>query len=68
MLQGDPPGHVPLCAPLRAGGVFYGTAVHDVDVVSTLLGERTPHTVFALGSALCPGEVRPPGVLPPPSC
>lgn len=27
--------------------------MHDVDIASTLLGERAPDTVFALGSALC---------------
>ncbi|XP_019514114.1 PREDICTED: uncharacterized protein LOC109391199 isoform X1 [Hipposideros armiger] len=37
----------------KSGGVFYSVAVHDVDIVSTLLGERTPDTVFTLGSALC---------------
>lgn len=37
----------------KSGGVFYSAAVHDVDIASTLLGERAPDTVFALGSALC---------------
>lgn len=46
----------PACAPAHPGGVFYSAAVHDVDIASTLLGERAPDTVFALGSALCQGK------------
>lgn len=34
----------------RAGGVLYSTAVHDVDVVSTLLRERAPHTCSPSGA------------------
>ncbi|XP_062961737.1 myo-inositol 2-dehydrogenase-like isoform X2 [Cynocephalus volans] len=37
----------------RAGGIFYNAAVHDVDVISMLLGESAPDAVFALGHAFC---------------
>lgn len=40
----------------RAGGIFYNTAVHDVDATCVLLGEATPDTVFSLGHAFCPGK------------
>ncbi|NXJ80503.1 T73AS protein, partial [Trogon melanurus] len=39
---------------LRAsGGIFYNAAVHDIDIVSLLLGESAPDTVFSLGHAFC---------------
>ncbi|XP_005057686.2 PREDICTED: inositol 2-dehydrogenase-like [Ficedula albicollis] len=39
---------------LRAsGGIFYNTAVHDIDIISLLLGESVPDTVFSLGHAFC---------------
>ncbi|XP_061868775.1 myo-inositol 2-dehydrogenase-like [Colius striatus] len=36
-----------------SGGIFYNAAVHDIDIVSLLLGESAPDTVFALGHAFC---------------
>lgn len=41
------------CVSLRN---FVRRALHDMDVISSLLGERTSDTAFALGSALCPGK------------
>ncbi|KAG2459632.1 T73AS protein, partial [Polypterus senegalus] len=38
---------------LRAGGVFFHSAVHDIDVVCWLLGEHAPDTIFTLGHAFC---------------
>ncbi|NWX55637.1 T73AS protein, partial [Promerops cafer] len=39
---------------LRAsGGIFYNAAVHDIDIISLLLGESVPDTVFSLGHAFC---------------
>ncbi|PKK24142.1 inositol 2-dehydrogenase [Columba livia] len=46
----------PAAAPslLRAaGGIFYNAAVHDIDIVSLLLGESAPDTIFSLGHAFC---------------
>ncbi|XP_027699817.1 uncharacterized protein LOC114029535 isoform X2 [Vombatus ursinus] len=37
----------------KSGGIFYNAAVHDVDIVSLLLGESVPDTVFSLGHAFC---------------
>ncbi|XP_039612047.1 uncharacterized oxidoreductase YrbE-like isoform X3 [Polypterus senegalus] len=36
-----------------AGGVFFHSAVHDIDVVCWLLGEHAPDTIFTLGHAFC---------------
>ncbi|NXQ52772.1 T73AS protein, partial [Anthoscopus minutus] len=36
-----------------SGGIFYNTAVHDIDIISLLLGESVPDTVFSLGHAFC---------------
>ncbi|MGH0163042.1 UNVERIFIED_CONTAM: hypothetical protein FKN15_044236 [Acipenser sinensis] len=36
-----------------SGGIFYNTAVHDIDVICWLLGERAPDTIFSLGHAFC---------------
>ncbi|NXI45366.1 T73AS protein, partial [Galbula dea] len=36
-----------------SGGIFYSAAVQDIDVVSWLLGETAPDTVFSLGHAFC---------------
>ncbi|NXX11756.1 T73AS protein, partial [Podargus strigoides] len=36
-----------------SGGIFYNAAVHDIDVISWLLGESAPDTVFSLGHAFC---------------
>ncbi|NXD82272.1 T73AS protein, partial [Halcyon senegalensis] len=36
-----------------AGGIFYNAAVHDIDIISLLLGERAPDTIFSLGHAFC---------------
>ncbi|XP_014807908.1 PREDICTED: inositol 2-dehydrogenase-like [Calidris pugnax] len=36
-----------------AGGIFYNAAVHDIDIVSLLLGESAPDTIFSLGHAFC---------------
>lgn len=57
------PSREPVGMPgcVRPAGVSYSAAVHNVYVVSLLLGERVPHTAFALGSALCPGRT---GFLP----
>ncbi|MGH0143718.1 UNVERIFIED_CONTAM: hypothetical protein FKN15_000783 [Acipenser sinensis] len=38
-----------------SGGIFYNTAVHDIDVICWLLGERAPDTIFSLGHAFCRG-------------
>ncbi|XP_037736844.1 uncharacterized protein LOC102947185 isoform X2 [Chelonia mydas] len=38
---------------LRAGGIFYNAAVHDIDIISLLLGESAPDTIFSLGHAFC---------------
>ncbi|XP_075046247.1 putative oxidoreductase YrbE [Mixophyes fleayi] len=37
-----------------SGGIFYNTALHDVDVANWLLGVSVPDTVFSLGHAFCP--------------
>nr|XP_009669922.1 PREDICTED: uncharacterized protein LOC104141964 [Struthio camelus australis] len=37
----------------KSGGIFYNAAVHDIDVISLLLGESAPDTVFSLGHAFC---------------
>ncbi|NWU40104.1 T73AS protein, partial [Hylia prasina] len=36
-----------------SGGIFYNAAVHDIDIISLLLGESVPDTVFSLGHAFC---------------
>ncbi|NWI42622.1 T73AS protein, partial [Picathartes gymnocephalus] len=36
-----------------SGGIFYNAAVHDIDIISSLLGESVPDTVFSLGHAFC---------------
>ncbi|NXG79466.1 T73AS protein, partial [Baryphthengus martii] len=36
-----------------SGGIFYDAAVHDIDMISLLLGESAPDTVFSLGHAFC---------------
>ncbi|NXK63248.1 T73AS protein, partial [Sylvietta virens] len=36
-----------------SGGIFYSAAVHDIDIISLLLGESVPDTVFSLGHAFC---------------
>ncbi|NWW91865.1 T73AS protein, partial [Rhynochetos jubatus] len=36
-----------------AGGIFYNAAVHDIDIISWLLGESAPDTIFSLGHAFC---------------
>ncbi|XP_072283208.1 myo-inositol 2-dehydrogenase-like [Pyxicephalus adspersus] len=35
------------------GGIFYSMALHDIDIVSWLLGVNLPDTVFSLGHAFC---------------
>ncbi|NWY00483.1 DHDH dehydrogenase, partial [Nothoprocta ornata] len=37
----------------KSGGIFYNAAVHDIDIISLLLGESAPDTVFSLGHAFC---------------
>ncbi|XP_043918891.1 inositol 2-dehydrogenase-like isoform X2 [Protopterus annectens] len=37
----------------KSGGIFYDVAVHDIDVVSWLLGESVPDIIFSLGHAFC---------------
>ncbi|NXN98623.1 DHDH dehydrogenase, partial [Rhinopomastus cyanomelas] len=36
-----------------SGGILYDAAVHDIDVVSWLLGESAPDMIFSLGHAFC---------------
>ncbi|XP_054078088.1 myo-inositol 2-dehydrogenase-like isoform X1 [Rissa tridactyla] len=36
-----------------SGGIFYNAAVHDIDIVTLLLGESAPDTIFSLGHAFC---------------
>ncbi|NWT09774.1 T73AS protein, partial [Vireo altiloquus] len=36
-----------------SGGIFYNTAVHDIDIISLLLGESVPDKIFSLGHAFC---------------
>ncbi|KAE8593292.1 hypothetical protein XENTR_v10019067 [Xenopus tropicalis] len=36
-----------------SGGIYYNTAMFDIDIVTWLLGERIPDTVFSLGHAFC---------------
>ncbi|KAM3923923.1 myo-inositol 2-dehydrogenase-like [Leptodactylus fuscus] len=36
-----------------SGGIFYNSALHDIDVVIWLLGVSLPDTVFSLGHAFC---------------
>ncbi|XP_063799444.1 inositol 2-dehydrogenase-like isoform X2 [Pseudophryne corroboree] len=36
-----------------SGGIFYNTALHDIDIASWLLGVNAPDTVFSLGHAFC---------------
>ncbi|XP_074831878.1 inositol 2-dehydrogenase-like isoform X2 [Carettochelys insculpta] len=37
----------------KSGGIFYNAAVHDIDIISLLLGESAPDTIFSLGHAFC---------------
>ncbi|XP_030078420.1 uncharacterized protein LOC115482620 isoform X2 [Microcaecilia unicolor] len=37
----------------KSGGIFYSAAVHDIDLISWLLGESAPDTIFSLGHAFC---------------
>ncbi|MEE6483746.1 hypothetical protein FKM82_013647 [Ascaphus truei] len=37
-----------------SGGIFYNTAVFDIDIISWLLGESAPDTIFSLGHSFCP--------------
>ncbi|CAM4654244.1 unnamed protein product [Lepidochelys olivacea] len=37
----------------KSGGIFYNAAVHDIDIISLLLGENAPDTIFSLGHAFC---------------
>lgn len=37
----------------KSGGIFYDAAMHDIDLISWLLGERAPDTIFSLGHAFC---------------
>ncbi|XP_056651942.1 uncharacterized protein LOC103093200 isoform X3 [Monodelphis domestica] len=37
----------------KSGGIFYNAAVHDMDIITLLLGESIPDTVFSLGHAFC---------------
>ncbi|NWH90321.1 T73AS protein, partial [Aegithalos caudatus] len=43
----------PLSLLKASGGIFYNAAVHDIDIISLLLGESVPDTVFSLGHAFC---------------
>ncbi|KAJ8257677.1 hypothetical protein GJAV_G00188500 [Gymnothorax javanicus] len=44
----------PTVATIKAsGGIFFSMAVHDIDVICWLLGERIPDTIFSLGHAFC---------------
>ncbi|KAM9217793.1 myo-inositol 2-dehydrogenase-like [Leptosomus discolor] len=43
----------PLSFLKTSGGIFYNAAVHDIDIVSLLLGESAPDTIFSLGHAFC---------------
>ncbi|NXE93570.1 T73AS protein, partial [Menura novaehollandiae] len=36
-----------------SGGIFYNAAVHDIDIISLLLGESVPDKIFSLGHAFC---------------
>ncbi|NXR20743.1 T73AS protein, partial [Cinclus mexicanus] len=36
-----------------SGGIFYNAAVHDIDIITLLLGESVPDTIFSLGHAFC---------------
>ncbi|NXB46220.1 T73AS protein, partial [Leucopsar rothschildi] len=36
-----------------SGGIFYNAAVHDIDIISLLLGESVPDIIFSLGHAFC---------------
>ncbi|XP_077106524.1 streptomycin biosynthesis protein StrI-like isoform X1 [Ranitomeya variabilis] len=36
-----------------SGGIFYSSALHDIDIVFWLLGGSLPDTVFSLGHAFC---------------
>ncbi|XP_037236064.1 myo-inositol 2-dehydrogenase-like [Falco rusticolus] len=36
-----------------SGGIFYNAAVHDIDIISLLLGESALDTIFSLGHAFC---------------
>ncbi|OCT72827.1 myo-inositol 2-dehydrogenase [Xenopus laevis] len=44
---------VPLNNLKMSGGLYYNTAMFDIDIVTWLLGERIPDTVFSLGHAFC---------------
>ncbi|KAM4704196.1 myo-inositol 2-dehydrogenase-like [Rhinophrynus dorsalis] len=43
----------PLSHLKLSGGIFYNTALFDIDIVSWLLGESAPDTIFSLGHAFC---------------
>ncbi|XP_071622855.1 myo-inositol 2-dehydrogenase-like [Heliangelus exortis] len=43
----------PLSFLKTSGGIFYNAAVHEIDIVSLLLGESAPDTIFSLGHAFC---------------
>lgn len=47
---------VPIFSLLLPGGIFYNAAVHDIDIISLLLGESAPDTIFSLGHAFCAGK------------
>ncbi|KAM4651898.1 inositol 2-dehydrogenase-like isoform 2-T2 [Discoglossus pictus] len=36
-----------------SGGIFYNSAIFDIDIVSWLLGQSAPDTIFSLGHAFC---------------
>ncbi|XP_066463462.1 myo-inositol 2-dehydrogenase-like [Eleutherodactylus coqui] len=36
-----------------SGGIFYNSALHDIDIALWLLGVSLPNTVFSLGHAFC---------------
>ncbi|XP_040182403.1 myo-inositol 2-dehydrogenase-like [Rana temporaria] len=44
---------IPLSRLKMSGGIFYSTALHDIDIVNWLLGVSVPDTVFSLGHAFC---------------
>ncbi|XP_018432506.1 PREDICTED: uncharacterized protein LOC108805048 isoform X1 [Nanorana parkeri] len=44
---------IPLNRIKMSGGIFYGAALHDIDIVNWLLGVSVPETVFSLGHAFC---------------
>lgn len=44
---------IPLNRIKMSGGIFYSSALHDIDIVTWLLGVSVPDTVFSLGHAFC---------------